>query len=409
MQGAFRLMSTYYDDLDEAFTLNGEGSFWNGIKWATLDRGWIVKLSEGSLVLADLLIHKMTPDICRRLTERGRKYTSLAGVHYRLHRGRRIMIDRLTWNTFGYIPPAGDSAFPFPVLRDRSGVRINDDIPPVLEEDIDLLPQFTRGFDLERNIWGLFDVDEVKPITFNDNAWKHIVLEESSKTIIEEVVGAFDFNKEALAGEEETGLVMLLHGPSGIGKTATVEAIAEYFRRPLYSLPLGILPLDTTLLGDTLTSRLDMARTWNAIILIEAGDILMQTQRENDPIMEEHIRISTILEFFQHHRCIVFVTARTTCPVYMSHFALTIQYHELDADSRQTLWSSMLSSEGDNISRRDIEELSRVAVNGRAMRNIHMTAKVLARSRKQPLSLHHLKTAAKTQGQVEGAGYHLYW
>jgi hypothetical protein len=62
------------------------------------------------------------------------------------------------------------------------------------------------------------------------------------------------------------------------------------------------------------------------------------------------------------------------------------------------------------------------------MRNIHITAKALARSRylltpfparflinpnallsKQPLSLHHLKTAAKTHAQVEGAGYHLYW
>lgn len=28
---------------------------------------------------------------------------------------------------------------------------------------------------------------------------------------------------------------------------------------------------------------------------------------------------------------------------------------------------------------------------------------------KQPLSLHHLKTAAKTHAQAEGAGYHLYW
>lgn len=42
-----------------------------------------------------------------------------------------------------------------------------------------------------------------------------------------------------------------------------------------------------------------------------------------------------------------------------------IQYPELDADSRQILWSNMLAGEGDNISRRDIEELSRVPVNGK--------------------------------------------
>lgn len=404
---AFRLISTYYDDFDQTFTLNGEGAFWNGIKWPTLERGRMLKLTEGSLILADFRTSKITPEICGRLTERGRKYASLAGVHHRFYRGRRIMVDRLGWNTFGY-NHADDTPFPFPLLQDRSKARNNDNIPPVPEDDITLLPRIMPGFDLERKSWGLFDVDEVEPIKFNENAWKHIVLDESSKDVIEGVVGSFDFSKEAIADEEQTGLVVLLHGPSGTGKTATVEAIAEHFRRPLYSLAACSLPLDMTLLVDTLTSRLDAARSWNAIVLIEAGDILMQTQR-HEPIMEEHIRISTILEFFEQHRCIVFVTARTTCTAYMSHFAMTIQYPELDGDSRQIMWTNMLSGEGNNISRRDIEELSRVAVNGRAMRNIHTMAKALARSSKQPLSLCHLKTAAKTQGQVEGAGYHLYW
>jgi MoxR-like ATPase len=84
--------------------------------------------------------------------------------------------------------------------------------------------------------------------------------------------------------------VILLHGPTGTGKTATVEAIAEHFKRPLYSLSVYSLPLDTILLVDTLTSRLDVcsstavhfdanslfsqaARSWNAIVLIEAGDV----------------------------------------------------------------------------------------------------------------------------------------
>ncbi|KAG2115816.1 uncharacterized protein F5147DRAFT_674779 [Suillus discolor] len=389
---AFRLISTFYDDFDQTFTLNGEGVFWNGTKWVTVERGRVVKLTEGSLILADFQTYEMTPEIRRRLTERGRKYASLAGFHYKLHRGRRIIVDRLAWNTFGY-NHTDDTSFPYPLLQDRSKARDNDNIPAVPEDDIALLPRFMPGFDLERKSWGFFDVDEIEPIRFNENAWKHIVLDESSKDVIEGVVGAFDFSKEAMADEEQSGLVILLHGPSGTGKTATVEAIAEHFKRPLLSLA-AMFP--------------SVARSWNAIVLIEAGDLLMQTQR-HEPIMEEQNRISTILDFFERHRCIVFVTARTTCTAYMSHFAITIQYPELDGDSRQTMWSSMLSEEADNISRRDIEELSRVAVNGRAMRNIHTTAKALARSRKQPISLYHLKTAAKIQGQVEGAGYHLYW
>ncbi|KAG2073619.1 hypothetical protein BDR04DRAFT_294879 [Suillus decipiens] len=92
------------------------------------------------------------------------------------------MVDRLGWNTFGY-NHADDTPFPFPLLQDRSTARNNDDIPPVLEDDIALLPRFMPGFDLERKSWGLFDVDEVEPIKFNENAWKHIVLDESSKEL----------------------------------------------------------------------------------------------------------------------------------------------------------------------------------------------------------------------------------
>jgi hypothetical protein len=203
---AFRLISTYYDDFDQTFTLNGEGAFWNGTKWATLDRGRMVKLAEGSLILTDFRTSKMTPEICGRLTERGRKYASLAGIHHKLYRGRRVMIDRLGWNTFGY-NHADDTPFPFPLLQDRSKARNNNDILPVREDDIALLPRFMPGFDLERKSWGLFDVDEVEPIKFNENAWQHIVLDESSKDVIEGVVGAFDFSKEAMADEEQTGLV----------------------------------------------------------------------------------------------------------------------------------------------------------------------------------------------------------
>jgi hypothetical protein len=31
--------------------------------------------------------------------------------------------------------------------------------------------------------WGSFDVDEVMPIKFNENAWKHIALDENSKVM----------------------------------------------------------------------------------------------------------------------------------------------------------------------------------------------------------------------------------
>ena len=58
------------------------------------------------------------------------------------------------------------------------------------------------------------------------------------------------------------GLVAILHGPSGVGKTLTAEGIAELLKRPLYMVSAGELGTHPRDLETELTKILDIAHTW---------------------------------------------------------------------------------------------------------------------------------------------------
>ena len=65
------------------------------------------------------------------------------------------------------------------------------------------------------------------------------------------------------------GLVINLFGPPGVGKTLSAEATSEHVRRPLYVIGGGDLGTTATSLDQALNRVLDIATSWNAIVLID--------------------------------------------------------------------------------------------------------------------------------------------
>ena len=84
-----------------------------------------------------------------------------------------------------------------------------------------------------------FYVDDIKPITWNDEAYEHLVYPEEQKDLLLSFV---QNHQNANVGMDDVilgkgqGLITLLSGPPGTGKTLTAEAIADKTRRPLLYL-----------------------------------------------------------------------------------------------------------------------------------------------------------------------------
>lgn len=80
------------------------------------------------------------------------------------------------------------------------------------------------GFSLGNKRWGYFDVTKVKEVEFNDTAFDNLQLAESNKRLmysLAKIQNGEAPNFDDMIKGKGKGLIFLLHGPPGVGKTYT--------------------------------------------------------------------------------------------------------------------------------------------------------------------------------------------
>jgi hypothetical protein len=96
-----------------------------------------------------------------------------------------------------------------------------------------------RGYSLRDKKWGSFFIDSVQDITWNNDAFASLVAPQEQKDLIlsfaESQAKSRDDFDDFIQGKGQ-GIIMLLAGPPGVGKTLTAESVAEAMKAPLYSI-----------------------------------------------------------------------------------------------------------------------------------------------------------------------------
>jgi SpoVK/Ycf46/Vps4 family AAA+-type ATPase len=106
-----------------------------------------------------------------------------------------------------------------------------------------LSPPFVIGFSLGRKCWSRFFLDNISPVRWKQGAWDSLILQNDQKLVLKALVTSHRFPENArdLPEQKGKGLVILLHGAPGSGKTLTAEVAAEVTERALISASLGDL------------------------------------------------------------------------------------------------------------------------------------------------------------------------
>ncbi|KAH6618400.1 hypothetical protein B0J18DRAFT_371434 [Chaetomium sp. MPI-SDFR-AT-0129] len=189
-----------------------------------------------------------------------------------------------------------------------------DKPPPA---DLVLLPRRLLGYGLQERKFLFLDVDKVtlKPEDEFD-AFDFLEIEPANKHVIHCLLTDHFNTKEArkmgeIASQDPIrgkgrNLVFLLHGPPGVGKTATVEAVAQKYRRPLFAITSGDLGSTPDAVESSLTEIFHLANVWDCILLLDEADVFLEEREKSD--LKRNAVVSVFLRVMEYYKGVLFLT-----------------------------------------------------------------------------------------------------
>ena len=252
------------------------------------------------------------------------------------------------------------------------------------------------GFSFDAKSWGVVMVSGLRPAAFNEEAFARLVLPPARKQLIQALVlshaGGAATGCDVIAGKGE-GTIFLLHGPPGVGKTLTAEAIAELLHKPLYVVSMGELGTTPEALEERLLDVLDVCTPWGALVLIDEAEMLLERRTKDDLV--RNAMVCVMLRLLEYYTGILFLTTNrveSLDPAFQSRVQCALRYEPLDAASRAQIWGDLLSRltlpRADDV---DVAALAARPLNGRQIKNTLQLAVALAANERVPLAQRHLE------------------
>ncbi|KAK3683413.1 P-loop containing nucleoside triphosphate hydrolase protein [Podospora appendiculata] len=296
--------------------------------------------------------------------------------------------------------------------RDRMVVALFEDynsIDPTAEPREELtnhqffLCQFEiAAFVFKTRKWEPLHVSGFSEPDFDEGMIDGLVMNEGRKNTLKALSKAFarrNRNNEQLSNDmwaadfvkgKGSGLIFLLHGKPGVGKTCTAECISAFTKRPLMVLTPSDIGTSASEVELHLTRNFKTARSWDAVLLIDEADVFMERRTTADLVRNS--LVAGFLRALENYDGILFLTTNRVGAfddAFISRIHVQLFYDEFTDSQRQEVWQTFIRKlareRGDSI-RLNIDakeyirgsEMRAVKWNGREIRNAFQTAVALA-------------------------------
>ncbi|KAK1991740.1 hypothetical protein LX36DRAFT_704521 [Colletotrichum falcatum] len=286
-----------------------------------------------------------------------------------------------------------------------------------------MCPPRVLGYALGQKYWAELQVNLVRDIPPNDpnSAWHsrlHLA-DENKKTLLHGLVRSHISSSSRREDSQRSGtlevddiipgkgkgLVILLYGPPGVGKTSTAETIALATGKPLFSISVADVGTKARHVEANLSRIFTLATSWQAILLIDEADVFLEKRGNGIAAStDRNALVSVFLRVLEYYQGIMFLTTNQIAQfdaAIPSRIHVSIQYDSLKKEQMAKIFGGFLEPlEKSNLidNYRDIkkwldEDVYEVGLDGRQIRNIVTTALGLARADGSgKLKKHHLKS-----------------
>lgn len=176
-------------------------------------------------------------------------------------------------------------------------------LDPSLSDDyVMLLPFRIYGYAMLNRKWFPLNINLVNDITpdqveMTAAGYEDLVLPEGHKKLLQAVVknqvgdleqtssrreeSSDEFQMDVVKGKGK-GLIILLHGAPGVGKTSTAECVAAQLKRPLLPITCGDISTQVKTAEETLQEYCALTHRWRCVLLLDEADVFLAKREKGD-------------------------------------------------------------------------------------------------------------------------------
>ncbi|KAF2198746.1 P-loop containing nucleoside triphosphate hydrolase protein [Delitschia confertaspora ATCC 74209] len=292
-----------------------------------------------------------------------------------------------------------------------------------------LCPPRVLGYALKQKQWAQLLVDKLEDPekgdagTFNDK----LQLDDSYKDLIRKSVLAHREGKtltnagrfralEDFAPDKGKGLIIMLYGYPGVGKTLTAESVALVAGKPLLSIGVSDIGIEGDKVEANLEKVFDLAGKWEAVLLFDEADVFLEARGEGENDLKRNALVSVLLRVLEYYDGILILTTnrmRSFDIAVQSRIHIAIKYEELEQDQKVNIFMSFITQLQNKKLVQNFEDLEnwvkkegkKFPFNGRQIRNVVSTALGVALMEDGKLRRQHLADVAdKTKAFKQDLG-----
>ncbi|KAK1990112.1 hypothetical protein LX36DRAFT_593283 [Colletotrichum falcatum] len=225
------------------------------------------------------------------------------------------------------------------------------------EEDLMLMQPHVYAFVLRSRQWVKVKTSDLHDVVF-ENSFEDLVIPDEHKETVRALVKTHENTRAShlspdfrpsigsaldLVKGKGAGLIILLHGPPGVGKTSTAECVADDTKRPLYPITCGDIGETAAEVEANLQYNFRLAHKWGCVLLLDEADIFLAKRTRTD--LRHNAVTSVFLRSLEYYAGILFLTSNrigAIDPAFRSRIKMSLWYQKLDLNVTSQLYQKFI-------------------------------------------------------------------